>query len=233
MALLPITLGVRLRPDAKGAVEGHDDHLHAMNGAPRSDEVLARDGYTCRCCGFYSPQYQRVIPWDSSTQKAEPFVTVCSFCELSFSLERTGLTGGGILIWLPEMTQAELNHIMRAIYVARAAGGALAEGAARALDVLLMRRTEAKKRLGSDDPLLLATVLVEKTTPEDYRSRGEKLDGLRLLPLDRWLVHVQGSDVDLFPKLLKYWQSSEGPFGQYRPDQWMKMFDDMTQTVQS
>lgn len=228
MSLLPITLGVRQRPGAEGAAERHDNQ---SADHPQSDEILARDGYTCRCCGFYSPKFQRVIPWDSTIHKAEPFVTVCSFCELSFALERTGITGAGILIWLPEMTQAELNHIIRAIYVARAEGGALADSATRALEVLLARRTEAKKRLGSDDPLILATVLVEKTTSQDYDARLEKLDGLRLLPLDRWLVRLHDNDIDLFPKLLNYWMSDEGPFGSCRSDGWGKMFEDIAENT--
>ena len=29
------------------------------------------------------------------------------------------MMGSGILIWLPEVGQAELNHLVRAIYVAR------------------------------------------------------------------------------------------------------------------
>lgn len=160
-------------------------------------------------------------------------MTVCPFCEMCLSLEHAGIVGGGVLVWLPEMSQAELHHIVRAIYVARSQDGAMGESATRALEILLGRRTEAKKRLGSDDPLLLATVLIEKTTADDYAARVEKLDGIRFLPLDRWLVHTPGGDRDLFPSMIKYWTSPEGPFHGFSSDTWGEKLSELSNEAAS
>lgn len=186
------------------------------------EKALWRDDFTCRCCGFKSKKFQRVIP----SEVGDDFVTVCSFCELSFSLDQTGMTGAGVLIWLPEISQADLNHIMRAIYIARAstASPQLSEAATRAYDALLARRVDAKKRLGGDDPLLLATVFHESLNDKEYANCKSKLEGIKLLPIDRWLVRGRDGDSNQFPKILEYWTSPEGPFGNIKPESWSELF---------
>ncbi len=195
------------------------------------EKTLRRDDFTCRCCGFQSQKYQRVIPADPELEAGSPFITVCAFCELCFYLDYAGLTGAGTLIWLPEITQADLHHIMRAIYVVRGADHPLADAASRAYDALIARRMEAKKRLGSDDPLLLATVFQESLTNKEYAARKEKLEGIRLMPLERWLMRGPRGDVNQFPQMLKYWRSPEGPFGRLLPETWGALFDSVVDRV--
>ncbi len=152
-------------------------------------------------------------------------MTACTFCEQVLFLERAGIMGSGVLIWLPEITQAELNHIVRAIYVARAdETGPLAAAANRALDALMARRTDAKKRLGSDDPLLLTSVLQEHLTDKERRNAIGKLEGIRLLVLDKHIARARGSDVNVFPKIVAFWRSEHGPFAKLPPSEWKKMF---------
>lgn len=122
-------------------------------------------------------------------------------------MERTGVAGSGILIWLPEMTQIELNYLVRTIYVARAAHAPEAEAATKALDALTARRAEAKKRLGSDDPLLLATVMIETLNDAEYKAAAKKLEGIRYLPTDKHMARSPQGDVNQFPAMLEYWQS--------------------------
>ncbi len=117
---------------------------------------------------------------------------------------------------------------MRAIYVARSGDHALASQATRALDALMARRADVKKRLGSDDPLLLATALHENLTDEEYARRTTKLDGVRLLPLDRWLVRGASGDIDQFPRLVQYWRSPQGPYGKLPVEKWTGLFDSVT-----
>lgn len=222
---LPILLGVRRKPDTTEAAA----HTKGRRFQVQMQKALDRDGYACRCCGFQAARYQRVVPgWLVSS--AEDFVTLCRFCEQCFSLDQAGATGGGMLIWLPEITQADLNHIARAIYVARAPDASgnphpFAEAAGRALDALTARRADAKKRLGSDDPLLLATVFFESLNDAEYAKRSAGLDGVRLLPLDRWMARGHGGDVDQFQTVAKYWASPEGPFGKLKPDAWNALLE--------
>lgn len=186
------------------------------------EKTLRRDDFTCRFCGFRSEQYQRVVPWEGAGDP--PFATACHFCEQCVMLERAGLMGAGALVWLPEISQAELNHILRAIYVARAGKTELAPAATRAFDALMARRTDAKKRLGSDDPLLLATVMHESLTDDEYESAAQKLEGVRLLPFDKHLVRTQKGDINQFPQIVKYWRSASGPYAQLPVEQWAEMF---------
>jgi len=221
---LPISLGVRQSPVAKGTAANGAAALRSVS-KEQYENALRRDDYTCRCCGFRSEKFQRVIPAEPEQKTADPFITVCSFCESCFNLDRAGMTGTGILIWLPEIGQDELHHIVRAAYVARASGGPVAALADRALEALRMRRTEVKKRLGSDDPLLLATAFEENLSAEDYAARAAKLDGIRFLPADKYLVRTKEGDVDQFPEMLSYWRSSEGPFAAFPAEKWQEMFE--------
>lgn len=159
----------------------------------------------------------------------QDFVTVCSFCELTATLDRAGQTGAGYLIWLPELSQGDLNHVMHALYIARESGHVdLSKAASRTLDVLTARRAEAKKRLGTDDPLIFATALLEKGEPVPDATRAARLEGIRFLPLDRYFVPVRGQESNVFPQMLAYWASAEGPYGALPVDQWIPLFDDVT-----
>ena len=212
MSFLPLTLGVGASSGAGGGGLG-------SSSKSETEKVFARDDFTCRFCGFRSVQYQRAVPYEGGP------VTACTFCEQGLFLERAGIMGSGVLIWLPEISQAELNHIVRAIYVARAdETSEIAATAARALDALMGRRTEAKKRLGSDDPLLLTSVLQEHLNDKERGVAVGKLEGVRLLPLDKHIVRVHGNEVNVFPKIVAFWRSEHGPFAALPASEWNKMF---------
>jgi len=223
LSYLPIPLGVRRSPDAKGAASKSRFPTKAQ-----SEKTLSRDSFACRCCGFESSKYQRVLPITDidPDAKSGEFVTVCTFCEMVAALDRAGLAASGFLIWLPELSQAELNNVVRALYVARDGDDEkLVKAATRTLEVLTSRRAESKKRLGTDDPLILATALFEQLDDKAYAARVAKLEGIRFLPLDRYLVTQRsGKDVNLFPQMLAFWKSPEGPFGKLPVSEWTALF---------
>lgn len=212
-------------PDTKGAAQ-----KGRLPSKAQMEKTMERDGYACRCCGFMSKKYQRVIPQRDidATAKEGDLITICTFCEMTASLDRAGLASAGFLIWLPEISQGELNNIARALYVARASDTPLAKAAVRALEVLTARRAEAKKRLGTDDPLILATALYEQLDDKAYAARTAKLEGIRFLPLDRYLVTQRsGKDANVFPQMMTYWTSPEGPFGKLPVSEWTALFNDV------
>ena len=88
----------------------------------------------------------------------------------------------------------------------------------------MARRTEAKKRLGSDDPLVLATVLLENLTSKEYKKALPKLDGIRLMPLDKHMVRSKKGDINGFPQIVKFWRSAQGPFGNAPTSAWRDLF---------
>jgi hypothetical protein len=224
--LYPISLGVGRKSGAKGTVLSD-----RLPGKSETEKTLHRDGFTCRCCGFTSKRFQRVVADPVSVQDDKAFATVCTFCEMALALDRAGPTSGALLIWLPELTQAELNHTLRALYVAKVSKTPLAAAATRTLEVLTARRAEAKKRLGTDDPLILATALIESVDDAAYAARTAKLEGIRLMAGDRYLVRQRGVDVDVFPQMLSFWVGAEGPFGRKPVSEWEKMFESVTAKV--
>lgn len=188
--------------------------------------VLERDDQTCQCCGFRSEKYQEVHFIDQNRQNVAMtnLATTCIFCHQCFNLDLANAMRSGVLIWLPEISQTDLHQIMRAVYVARISQGPMAEAARATLDALMARRDEARRRIQTDDPYVLASVLKDFLTGRYYAERSEKLDGIRLLPLDRRLIRETDLEFNQFPQILAYWRSKDGPFGDRAPTLWTNLY---------
>lgn len=206
------------------AASGIDDAARQM--------VLERDQNCCAFCGFQSKKYQivRAKP-DAASTKPDDLITSCIFCDQCLHIDDVPSMKSGVLIWMPEISQADLHHLIRAIYVARIAQGGIADAARRALDVLLSRREEAIKRIRTDDPALLAFVLRDFISRRAYGERAQRLDGIRLLPLDRRMVREGELEFNQFPQILAYWRSKEGPFGQFMPNSWGNLYQELMHPV--
>lgn len=226
MSLLPMTLGVKRNIDAQGSGSSRRKPLTRQQVTKLLQHTLEKDAYTCCYCGFTARQFQKAIPkdWSVSDPRDAELVTACIFCEQVFALDTVAPMGSGSLVWLPEIDQASLNNIARAAYVAKSYGEALPPrvrlAADRTLEVLLYARGEAKRRIGTDEPAVLATVLLENLDEANYKKRIAKLDGVRLLPLDKRMVASAKGEADQFPKIMSYWVSDEGPFGKMPPEKW-------------
>lgn len=85
-------------------------------------KVLQRDQYTCQFCGFQARLYQDVINLDGDykNNRLSNLVTACCFCSQCFFIESVGVGGygGGTLIYLPELTQPELNSLCHVLFCA-------------------------------------------------------------------------------------------------------------------
>ncbi len=227
MSLLPIVLGVARGPSLDAA--GRSRPAPVADHEAIMDKVLERDQQRCRFCGFESRKYQEVVALngDDADLRAKNLATACIFCHQCFHLEQIGETRAGTLIWLPEIPQAALNQICRAIFIARITSGPMADAARKALDVLMERREAAAARLGSDDPVILAAVMQDFLEDRDYAKRAARLKGIRLLPLDRRIVREGDMEFNKFPQILAYWRSKDGPFGEAMPAGWFDLFDRM------
>lgn len=190
--------------------------------------VFDRDNNTCSCCGFVAGKYQEVhfIDQNRSNLSLDNLATTCIFCHQCFNIDKASTMRSAVLVWLPEIEQTDLHHIMRAVYVARISQGPMAEAARATLDALMARREEARRRIQTDDPYVLSTVLRDFLTNRYYAERGPKLDGIRLLPLDRRLIREADLEFNQFPQILAYWRSKEGPFGDKAPTLWTSMYKD-------
>lgn len=221
---IPIRLGI-LKLSAGARAGGG---LPALPAEVRQ-KIFERDNHTCACCGFRSEKYQDILYLNESVTDARPdnLTTACIFCHQCFYLDQVTVMRSGMLIWLPEIDQADLHHIARAIYVARISQGPVADAARRSLDILMQRREEVKKRLGTDDPFILSTVLKDYLGDHHYRQREKKLAGIRLFPLDRRIIKEADLEFNQFPQILAYWRSKDGPFGGKMPQKWVEIYRDM------
>lgn len=198
-------------------------------------KVFVADDHVCRCCGFRAQKYQDILFLNGNMHDLRPenMATACMFCHQCFNLEQVSLMRSGVLVWLPEISQTELHHMMRAIFVARISQGPVAEAARRALELLMKRREEARARLGTDDPYILASVLRDYISAKAYDMRVAKLDGIRLLPLDRRVIKEADLEFNQFPQILAYWRSKDGPFGGVPPKEWLLLYQRLSGTVQA
>ena len=85
-------------------------------------KVFERDEYTCKFCGFQATKYQETINLDRdyTNNKPKNIVTACCFCSQCFFVSMIGKYGfgGGTLIYLPEMSQNELNAFCHVVFCA-------------------------------------------------------------------------------------------------------------------
>jgi intracellular multiplication protein IcmJ len=225
MALLPIALGVTRGFSAKPP----SPSFASIDEAEFRASIQARDKNTCRFCGFKSGKYQQVhfLNGNKRDYRPENAATICLFCAQCFTLEQVGSMRSGLLIWLPEFGQGALHHLMRAIFVARISPGIMAEAARLAFEALQARREEARYRLGTDDPALLGTALQDYLEDAPYAKRKNKLEGIRLLPLDRRVVREADMEFNQFPQILAYWRSKDGPFSGALPATWADSFQEI------
>jgi len=193
-------------------------------------KLFERDHCRCQFCGFVSQKYQDIhfINGNQGDQRPENMRTCCIFCHQCFELDRVGSMRSGVLVWAPEISQAALHHLARAIYVARISQGPVAEAARKSLDTILQRREDARQRIGTDDPSILALVLRDYISSKTYEMREQKLEGVRLFPLDRRIIKEGDLEFNQFPQILAYWRSKDGPFGGRQPKDWTGIYKNLT-----
>lgn len=194
-------------------------------------EVFQRDDCTCRYCGFRSTQWQEVHRTDGQWEEDAPVTsaadgeTVCFLCHLVLHLDVAGEQRAGRLIWLPEIGQAALHHIVRAIWVAQGVVGEPRTWAQSALGVLESRVDEARKRLDvSPDPGILADAisdLVGELGRDGFDARRGQLAGLRLLPEKKLMRRDDKESKNIIGEAVMFWRSADqGPYGKHLPKTW-------------
>lgn len=113
-----------------------DLHIHAQEDNwrlfnirakdPRFSEIkksiFARDKHKCQFCGFTAKSHMEVVNIDHnySNNKTTNLVTSCPMCYHSLFLEMTGKSsfGGGLMIYLPEISQNDLNGLTHIAFCA-------------------------------------------------------------------------------------------------------------------
>lgn len=156
--------------------------------APFSQQVLIRDEYTCRFCGFQAKKFQEVVNLDNNynNNKLSNMVTACSFCAQCFFVSTIGCDqhGGGILIYCPEISQGYLNGFCHVLFCAMGNDTSYRVDAQN-----IYRSFKSRSQIidscfgeGVSDPAVFGRILID--APEANKSRivQEAFPLIRLLP---------------------------------------------------
>lgn len=154
-----------------------------------SQHVWARDGYHCQFCGFQAQQFQEVVNVDRDyrNNKLSNMATACCFCSQCFFLEAVGKGdyGGGTLIYLPEISQAQLNALCHVLFCAIANATDYRIDAQNVYRMLKMRSKVVEEKLGEgmSNPSVIGQMLIQQATDAGaHVAPPAWLTAIRLLP---------------------------------------------------
>lgn len=150
------------------------------------EKVWERDNYTCRYCGFQAKEYQDVVNKDQDydNNSGTNLVTACTFCTQCFFLDSVGLDDrfGGRVIYLPEITQIDLNNFCRVLFCSMDKDSAY-KGKLQAVYLSLKDRGKAVETCfgpGASNPAVFGQGLIDIYL--DKNINQTVLSNLRLLP---------------------------------------------------
>jgi intracellular multiplication protein IcmJ len=166
---------------------------------PVMNKVFERDNYTCQYCGFQAKQFQEVVNLDGNyaIHKINNLITSCCFCSQCLFLQSVGVDemGGGQLIYLPEMSQADLNSFCHVLFCAMGNGTGYQETSQSIYRSLKFRSQpiENKFGAGTSNPSSLGQLILEYEGKHP-ETKLDILKDIRLLPsytkfkiqLDAW-----------------------------------------------
>jgi intracellular multiplication protein IcmJ len=166
---------------------------------PVATRVFERDSYTCQYCGFQAKEYQEVVNLDGNytNNKLSNMATACCFCTQCLFLQAVGLDemGSGQLIYLPEMSQADLNSFCHVLFCAMGNSTGYQDSAQAIYRSLKFRSQIIENKFGSgtSNPSIIGQMIIEHQDRFPDK-KIEILHDMRLLPshtkfrvqLDAW-----------------------------------------------
>ena len=182
MDLLPLIITAQ-----KGAFKTYQARKRNNKFLALKKRVLQRDNYTCRYCGFFAKEFQEVVNSDQNyrNNQLDNLVTACCFCAQCFFLDAVGLDShtGGNIIYLPEISQSDLNNFCRVLYCSFDKESAY-KGKLQSVYMSFRDRTkEVVNCFGPDssEPRIFGQSLLDASLSKD-QLQHEVLRHLRLLP---------------------------------------------------
>lgn len=142
---------------------------------PVAEQVYTRDNYTCQYCGFQAKQYQEIVNLDGNyaNNKLSNMVTACCFCSQCLFIQSVGVDemGGGQLIYLPEITQADLNSFCHVLFCAMGNGTGYQDSAQAIYRSFKFRSQQVENKFGSgtSNPATFGQLILE------YKAKNPEL----------------------------------------------------------
>lgn len=150
-------------------------------------KIFRRDRYTCQFCGFQARLFQEVINLDCdyTNNKLANLVTACCFCAQCFFIESVGVGGygGGTLVYLPELSQTELNSLCHVLFCAITNDTGYKSSAQNIYRAFKFRSqlVEEKFGEGSSDPAIFGQLMIDSGVNKE-ETRAELFKNICLLP---------------------------------------------------
>src|SRR3989338_6931574 len=152
------------------------------------EKIHARDNFTCQFCGFQAKKFMEIINLDGNYLKNNKsnLTTACGMCAQCFFLEAVGKSdfGGGVLIYLPEIRQSELNalcHVIFASMAYRLKNVTHAKNIYRSLK-LRAQLIEEKVGEGLSNPAQFGQMLIDASEQKKPAIQDTIVKAFRLLP---------------------------------------------------
>jgi intracellular multiplication protein IcmJ len=167
-------------------------------------QILARDNNSCSYCGFISEKYQVVVnrnqDYSPGQSKLDNLATACPFCAQCFFLDEIGHGNnwGGTLVYLPEISQADLNHFCRVLFASMLRDAPYKGKLQTAYLSLKDRENIVNDIFGpkSSDPYTFGQALIDSSLTDD-QLKHPIMAQLRLLP-----------EKKCFAQEILYWKST-------------------------
>lgn len=154
---------------------------------PFIDKILKRDNFICQFCGFQAKDFQEVVNIDNNYANNKPanMATACVFCAQCFFLESVGVGGygGGTLIYLPEITQGNLDSFCHVLFCAVTNDTGYKNSSQAIYRSLKFRAQAVEEEFGEgfSNPSTLGQLIID-TPSLDSTKIKQMLANIRLLP---------------------------------------------------
>lgn len=162
-------------------------------------KVFTRDRYTCQFCGFQARLYQDVVNLDNdyNNNQMNNLTTACCFCSQCFFIESVGVGGygGGTLVYLPELSQSELNSLCHVLFCAITNDTGYKNSAQTIYRSFKFRSQVVEEKFGegTSDPSIFGHLLID-SGPISKEDSVKIFNNIRLLPsrakfrkqIERW-----------------------------------------------
>ncbi len=234
MAKIPLIFAaktVNMPSQNNQSTKFHKQFIAARN------ETLLRDNYVCQCCDFFDQSNQVIhfldgnyINFDQSN-----LATVCLLCHQTFTINDETKRNNTKLIWLPELSQANINNLVRALLIIKyrkstkflatelrdtnTIANSLTLTMQAIISLFQNRENKALVKFYTSDPYILAEAL-QSIPQSKYEMRGKYLDGLRILPSEIFFKEINQATADI----VESWYQENGTFRGLSPTTWRNLY---------